>query len=927
MGPDRVIGREEELGRLSAFLERVANGPGALVLEGEAGVGKTTLWRAGIEAAVDQSFRVLAASPTESETAMSFAALGDLLADSAGEILPELPAPQRSALEVALLLAEGEGLAPDQRAVAVASLSALRLLSGSAPVLVAIDDAQWLDAGSASVIGFAARRLREERVGLLLAARKDDAEGLPLGLEGGLAGRHVTSVRVGPLALGAVHRVLAERLDLVLPRPILRKLHDTAGGNPFYAIEIARTLHGERLHADLGAPLPVPESIGDLVRRRIAVLPPETREAILLAAALSEPRLAVLAGALEDDPRQALGPAIEADVISIDGDRIRFAHPLLASAAYRSADEGERCEAHRRLAGIVDGSEERARHLALSTEGPDERVAVVLERAAADARARGATAAAADLFEQAARLTPSDLVNEIQRRTIAAARNGFIAGEPARARALLAETLPTTRDGSLRAEALVVLGLLHRYEGNQPRAAEVLRAALAVPGADDRVRADAAQGLASALLFMREDLDVALTHAALAAELASRAGSAVQRAEAVATKGLIEAVLGRRGAASALQGAAQLDEDALVDRVDSSARWAHAYVRLWTDQAASAIPLIHGYHAEALARGHESSMANILTSLALAEYLSGRWQEATRIAEQAHDAALQAEQKHYEAFSLSVLALVRASLGLEDEARAEADRALALAGEHSAAVARIYSVWALGLLELSLDRPAEAVGVLSRERERLLAAGVGEPGAVPFVADEIEALVMLGRVDDAAALLGWLEERSRALNRVSAIAVADRCRGLLAAARGEIEVALGAFERALASHERAPMTFDLARTLLTLGSVQRRARKRAAAREALGRALSIFEDLGAVLWADKARAELARIAGRAPAGWGLTPTEHRVAELVASGLTNREAAARLFLTQKTVEFHLRNVYRKLGVRSRTELARSPGLKG
>jgi DNA-binding CsgD family transcriptional regulator len=926
MARDGVIGREEELASLSAFVERIADGPAALVLEGEPGVGKTTLWRSGIEAALDRSVRVLAASPTESETAMSFAAIGDLLADSASGILPELPAPQRVALEVALLLAESEGPAPDQRAVAVAFLSALRMLSASGPVLIAVDDVQWLDAGSANVVGFAGRRLREERVGLLLAGRTADAGGLPPGLEGALARGHLVSVQVGPLTLGALHRVLNERFGLVLPRPVLRRLHETAGGNPFYAIEIARALGREGLLTDPDRPLPVPESIGELVSERIAALSPETRNALLLAAGLSEPRLAVLAGVLDGDPRPTLCPAIEAQVISIEEDRIRFSHPLLASAAYGSLGEAERREAHRRLATVVDGIEERARHLALGAKGPDDGVALVLERAAAHARTRGATAAAADLCVQAARLTPTSLVDDAQRRTVAAARYSFIAGDTARARALLEETLPTVPAGSLRAEALVVLGLLHRYEGDQPRAAEILRTALAEPGPDERVRADAAQGLASTLFFMREDLEVAARHAALAAHLAARAHSQVVHVEALAMKGLIEAVLGKPSAISTLHAAEQLEEDALVDRVDSSARWANAYVKLWTDEASSAAALMRSYHDEAVALGHESSIANILTSLALAEYLGGQWQEAARTAERAHDAALQAAQRQYEAFSLSVLALVRASLGLEAEARADADRALGLAGEHSAAVARIHGVWALGLLELSLGRPAEAVQVLSPERERLLAAGVGEPGAVRFVPDEIEALLALGRVDDAERLLRWLEERGCALNRASALAAAGRCSGLLAAARGEIDIALGAFDRALIAHERVSMPFEHARTLLALGSVQRRARKRSAAREVLGRALSTFEELGAALWAEKAQAELAGIAGRAPSGWGLTATEYRVAELVAAGLTNREAAARLFLTQKTVEFHLRNVYRKLGVRSRTELARSPGLK-
>lgn len=242
------------------------------------------------------------------------------------------------------------------------------------------------------------------------------------------------------------------------------------------------------------------------------------------------------------------------------------------------------------------------------------------------------------------------------------------------------------------------------------------------------------------------------------------------------------------------------------------------------------------------------------------------------------------------------------------------------------AVARTHGVWALGLLGLSLGRPDDMLRTVAPERERLLAAGVGEPGAVRFVPDEIEALVELGRLDEAEVILGWLEERGRALHRDSAVAAGGRCRGLLAAARGEIDLALAAVERALATHERVPIPFDRARTLLALGSVQRRARKRSAARETLTAAISSFEELGAVLWAQKARAEVARVSGRVPGGWELSETERRVAELVAGGLTNREAAARLSVTQKTVEFHLRNVFRKLGVRSRTELARSQILK-
>ena len=312
----------------------------------------------------------------------------------------------------------------------------------------------------------------------------------------------------------------------------------------------------------------------------------------------------------------------------------------------------------------------------------------------------------------------------------------------------------------------------------------------------------------------------------------------------------------------------------------------------------------------------------VLAQVALAEYLAGRWTEAAQVAEEASEFALQTGQRPMQAYSLATRALVRASLGLETEARTDADKALALAGERgTAAAARIHSVWALGVLELSLDRPAEAERLLAPQRDQLLAAGVGEPGTMRFVPDEIEALVALGRADEAEAPLRWLEERARVLDRASALGAAARCRGLLAAARRESAAAHAAFERALTEHARITNPFERARTLLAFGAAQRRSKKKSAARETLGDALATFETLGAALWANKARAELSSIGGRAPSTGGLTPAEERVAALVAEGHTNREVAALLFVTDHTVEFHLSRIYRKLDVRSRAELAR------
>ena len=909
-----VIGREEELAALAAFLDDVPVGPAQLVLVGEAGVGKTTLWCAGADEARERGYRVLETRPAEAEARLAFAGLGDLLDPVLGEVLDPLPTPQRDALRVALLLERATGVPPEERAVAVAVLSALRNLAADRPTIVAVDDLQWLDSPSAAVLGFAWRRLRDERASLLVARRV--GEPVPVSF---IDDGRTRELEVAPLSLGAVHRLVQARLGLVLSRPTLRRVYEVAAGNAFFALELARALRREGVTLVGGEPLPVPSELRDLVRDRLVVLPQPTRKALAAAAAVSQPTLALVAAAAGGE--DALRPALEAHVLELDGPRLRFGHPLLASAAYEDVDILARRALHQRLAELVGDEEERARHLALAAEAPDETIAAALEHAAAHARARGASVAAAELCEEARRLTPSDLPEDLYRRTMAAARYRFTAGDMARARTLLEEVLGQARGADLRAEALVLLGRLHRYEGDQPRAAELLRRALAETKADERVRAEAAQGLAATLFFMREDLEVALGHAQLAAKLAARAGSFAVLMESLEEKGLIEALLGRSEAATTLRAARELGGVPAEQHLVASPSYAWAVFLCWTDELEDAAVGLRQSYEEAGVRGDESSASMILANLAVAEYLAGRWQEAGRVAEEGYELALQTGQRPQQAWAQSIRALVRASLGQELEARADAAEALALAGERAMGVARVHAVWALGLLELSLERPAEAARLLASHRERLLAAGVCEPGTIRFVPDEIEALVMLGRLEDAEALVDWLEARASELDRASAFAAGARCRGLLAAARGETDAALAAFERALAQHDRIAMPFDRARTLLVLGATQRRARQKSAARRTIADALAAFEQLGAGLWALKARAEVARIGGRAASRDDLTPAEERVAALVAEGRTNREVAAALFVSEHTVEFHLSRIYRKLGLRSRAELAR------
>ena len=550
------------------------------MIEGEAGAGKTTLWLAAVEEARERGYRVLETRPVEAEAGLPFAGLGDLIESTLDEVLDELPQPQADALRVALLLAPPGGAPLDERAVAVAVLGVLRELADAGPVLVAVDDVQWLDPPSAKVVSFAWRRLREEPVGLLLAHR------LGTDVTAGIAeDERISSLVVGPLALGAVHRLLHSRLGLVLPRPALRRVHEVSGGNPFFALELGRALQGHEAELSAGEPLPVPDRLQELVRTRLEALPPESRDALAAAAALSQPTVGLLAAAVVHADK-ALRPALEAQVVELEGDRVHFTHPLLASAAYQSLDAIERRELHRRLADVVPDSDERARHLALSTDVPDSDVARALEDAAEHARVRGATATAAELCEQARRLTPLDKPEDAHRRTVAAARYRFVAGDTVRARELLEQALAAARTSGGRAEALDRLAQLARFEGNQPQSAEFARQALAQPGTDDRVRAEAARNIATALFYMREELESALEHAALAADLAARSGAVALHAQSLGEQGVIEALLGRSTGAATLRAAGELGAE--PERLCDSPSHAWALYLYWTDKVEDA---------------------------------------------------------------------------------------------------------------------------------------------------------------------------------------------------------------------------------------------------------------------------------------------------------------------------------------------------
>jgi DNA-binding CsgD family transcriptional regulator len=778
-----------------------------------------------------------------------------------------------------------------------------------------VDDVQWLDGPSAFMIEFALRRLREEPVVFLLTLRTG-GEPAPLGLERALQQDALLRLSIGPLSLGALHRLLGDRLGQELSRPNLRRVHRLSDGNPFFALELARAL--ERGSIRLAAGEPLPGLLGTLVRDRLAVLPGETRDALLAASALSQPTMALVAAATDADPEARLTSALAAHVIELDGDRIRFTHPLLASGVYAAATAEQRRVLHRRLAVLVPDLEEHARHLALSAEAPDADVAAALERAAERAHARGGLPAAVELSEQARRLTPLELEDMGHRRTIQAAGYAWEAGDSDRARELLGDTASPGRG---RGEVLYWLGMIEEYEGDRREAVELYRRANSETGNDIALRAKIEDGLASALFLMRSDLAAAAGHARAALSLAEQAGEPGTQIACLSQLGMIDAVTGGHEWREALELGRRLEGRAGPIPVDATTTFALAVVLSWTDELGRSRELFGSLRRRADERGEESGLPWILAFLGWVEFLAGRLAEASRYAEESEETARQTGQEPQRVFALAVRALVRAIRGDVEGARVDAGTAVALADERGVMVASILATTALGLLELSLGDPGAAHRRLGPLVERLEHGGVREPGSMRFVFDDVEALIALGRLDDAGALLGVVEGRARRLDRASALAVAARCRGLLAAARGDTDAALAWLQEALVQHGRVSMPFEEARTLVALGATRRRARMKRPAREALERALAEFQQLGARPWADLARGELARVGGRPPSTGELTETERRIAALAAEGRSNKQIATALFITPKTVGTQLTRIYRKVGVHSRTELAR------
>jgi DNA-binding CsgD family transcriptional regulator len=915
------FGRQAELARISSFLDAVPTWPEALILGGEAGIGKSVLWLDTLEQARARSYRALSSRPTESEAKLSFAALGDLLDGVVDEALDALPSPQRSALEVALLRTEADASPPDRRTLSSAFHGALMALATAGPLVLAIDDAQWLDLPSARVLEFAIRRLHDVPIGILITARVVENDPLPLGLDGALPGERIHRLLVGPITQEATRDLLHSELSTRLPRSVLLQIHGTAAGNPFLALELGRALLRRGIDREPGSSLPVPSTLIELVADRLSGLSDPVRHVLLVTAAASQPTASLVAQAIGGtDAGHDIAAALDDGVIEESAGRIRPAHPLLATVQYSVSSGLERREAHRRLAAVVVDQEERARHLALAAERPDERVAAELEAASLQASGRGAPDAAAELADLARELTPADHAEERIHRTIHAGQFAFEAGELGKAATCLEEAVAATSTGPLRAEALLFLARV-RYHSHDARAAlAVAEQALEEVGEDHQLKPHIQLELAAAAEAVG-DRARARAHAREAVALAEAEGDDASLAEALTLGSFHDFLAGEGDARSAMSRALELEGAAVSLRPLRGPTFRQACMAMWTDELDAARSTFVDLAKRCREGGDEGSLAVILFMLAQVECSAGNWSDASAYADESCELTAWTGHLPYRAVALSARALVEARLGRADSARATAAEGLQLAERSGLVQATQFNLAALGFLELSLDNPKETNEILWPFAEGVLAAGVSEPGVLRFMPDEIEALIAIGEADTARSILEPFASQAERLGRTWALATSERGRGLLHASIGELPDALAAFDRALEHHSMLDEPFELGRTLLAQGQAFRRVKKWRLARESLGRSLGIFESLGAALWADKATTEMARIGGRSPGPDDLSPTEQEVAELVGSGLTNREVAHALFLSVSTVEANLRRIYRKLGVRSRTELSR------
>jgi DNA-binding CsgD family transcriptional regulator len=928
----RVLGRSAELAAISAFVECTRQGKAAVVLEGEAGIGKTTLLQQAVDEALALGYDILHASPNEAEAKMPFTVLGDLFRSVDDVVWKSISVPAVAALKIAM-----EGGAPiagsgAPRAIGLGVLSLIQALAKRQPLLIALDDAQWCDVTSWSALAFALRRIADEPVGIFVVARSSQTHSRNVAADLA-AGDRPVAIQVGPLSVESLDLLLRSRLAASFSRNVLSQLHLVSGGNPFFALEIGRYVLSERVEMGADGRLGVPANLRELMLRRVRRVPSTSRRLLLLMAAVGQSDEQVLARCFDAQAEFAMAveAASDAQLIRPTATGVRFDHPLIGSVVYAAASPEQRRQAHQQIAHAVLDRDEQARHLGLAAIHRDEELAWLLEEAARRVDVRGAPEAAAEMMARAVSLTPIENEPAAHRRTVAEADCCLRAGETARARKLLEATLPTLAPGDERAHALHLLGKAVASSANMSEAEELFTQALTEASSDAALHSAIERDLGSALMQNGRPR-AALAHAANVTRASEQSGDNYLLASALAHQLSVGFLVGKGVSTKQFEWIRSMVMDA-----DTSLGAEHpgildpmllcATVLKWADSFDDARSMMERLLRHLSERNDEATLAPVLFHLGELECWAGNFELAGGYATRCDDVTRMAAQHARRHLAYILLAQVSLRAGRLSEADSGALRALAsaeAAGDLQFVIRALAVKGAINLLEGDASASRKA---FQRADDLFHRGGYNDPGVFRFHADAIEALVALGALEDAKRRIAWLLERGESLDRAWALATGSRCLGLLLAATDDLPGSLAAMNRSLGFHSRLADPLELGRTHLAKGTVLRKARQKRQAAECFAAAVRTFESIHALGWLEKVQGEMARLGRRTTKPDELTSTELRVAQLAADGNTNAAIARMLFLSVKSVEACLTRVYQKMDVKSRTamaaKLARAP----
>ena len=913
-----LIGRATECSSILAALGVDGAGFAAVVLTGEAGIGKTAIWESIVAGRRLAGEHVLISRATAAEARLPWVGLADLLRSIPLSVQDRLPDVQQRALK-AVSLQQGGADVLDERTVGTAIVSALQMMTESAPVLVAVDDLPYLDVASAFVLAFALRRLDGLHPARLLATVRGHDVQLPVVSQ--LSSDRLTAIAVGPLSLGALFAVLQARGGVRLTRPLLLRVHETTGGNPLYALELARALDRLEISPKAGSPLPVPVGLDALIDARVRDVGPEVAE--LVAATAASWRLHAM-----DVDSEAIERAVAAGMVVVDEPTVvgnprvlRAAHPLLSASAYNSLTGARRRAMHERLASATSDPIERVRHAALAATQPSADLADELDECVTAVLAAGVPELAEELAQLALEHTTDGAQRAARLDRLADAR--FRAGDSAGAWRAQTEAMEVTDLGAARARRRIRLAEIVVEVSGWDDAERQLQMAVAEASDDPLVLAEALLTLAAAT----DDIALAEASSQRALDLLG----AQEEPDPVILSGALDQVAGAR-----FRAGRGLDHDMfaraiaiershphrrLSDRADTS----YAVLLKYADDLDGSEDRLCSLLDEARAIGDLSSITYALGHLVQISLWRGRLAQGRAYAEEHLELCTYGELGGQGTQARYNLGLVMACEGGLDDA----ERVLSslLDDPTTSTWFRTRANATLGFVALSRNDAAGALIYTDRWHEGLTRMHFGEPGYSRSHLDHFCALIGAGRVADAEAFHTELDGQARRSGRMSAVAVALTGRALIDAHSGRLDDARSSVTAALEWYDASSLRFDRARTLLIAGQISRRAKAKSDARDLLTEAVKEFTSFGATAWRGQAAAELARVNVRPNAPSDLTETERLVAQLAAAGLSNRDVADRTFLAVKTVEANLARVYRKLGIRSRAELGARMGATG